>query len=149
MRILVPLDGTPESETAIPVARRLASVDDSAIYVLRVVEVMDGFSPLRFDPDIVAMMEEAGTYVGELVFDHALPTDRTLGLVEWGDDAGEQIISMARRHEIDLIVMTSRRKGWLRRLTRGSVYRQVAESQVCPVLGVPVSERKPAPVLSS
>jgi nucleotide-binding universal stress UspA family protein len=144
MRILVPLDGTSESESSVRVAKRLADGIDSEIYLLHVVEVVDAFSPLRYDPDIVGMMERAGTYLSELASRHELPPDRTRRLVELSDNVAKQIGIVAESTAIDLIIMAAHRKSWLRRLAQGSVYRQVLASDVCPVLGIPLPMRTPA-----
>ena len=138
MRILIPVDGTPECETPIPMAQQLASELDAEIYLVRVVEVLDAFSSLRFDPDILRMMEDAARYLRELVSRFELPADRTRRLVGRGDDAAKEIITIAEAKGIDLIIMASHCKGRLQRLAQGSVYQGVLGSRVCPVLGVPL-----------
>jgi nucleotide-binding universal stress UspA family protein len=137
MRILVPVDGTPECEAPIPVAEQLANALDAEIYLVRVVEVMDAFSPLRFDPDILQMMEDAARYLGDVVSRFKLPADRTRRIVGRGDDAAKEIITIAEVKGIDLIIMGSRHKTWLQRLARGCVYCDVLDSEACPMLGVP------------
>lgn len=64
MRILVPLDGTPESEAAIPFAKRVAEALDAEIGLLHVVEELDASRPPRFDQDILRMMEDRATDLG-------------------------------------------------------------------------------------
>ena len=137
MRILVPVDGTPESEAAIPVAKRLAEALDAEICLLHVVEVLDAFSPLRFDPDILQMMENRAIYLGELMSPYELPANRTVCRVEHSDDAAKEIVAVAKKEGIDLIVMATRRKRWLQRMAQGSVYREVLGAEACPVLGIP------------
>jgi nucleotide-binding universal stress UspA family protein len=137
MRILIPVDGTDECESPIPVAEQLANALDAEIYLVRVVEVMDAFSPLRFDPDILQMMEDAARYLSALVSRFELPKDRTKCLVGRGDDAAKEIITIAEVKGIDLIIMGSRHKGWLQRLARGCVYCDVLDSEACPVLCLP------------
>lgn len=137
MRILVPLDGTLESEAAIPVARRLAEALDAEICLLHVVEVLDAFSPLRFDPEIAQMMENRAIYLGELMPPHELPADRTVCRVEHSDDAAAEIVAVAEKEAVDLIVMATRCSSWLQRMARGSVYREVLGAEACPVLGIP------------
>lgn len=141
MRILIPVDGTPECETPIPMAQQLASELDAEIYLVRVVEVLDAFSSLRFDPDILRMMEDAARYLRDLASRFELPADRTRRLVGRGDDPAKEIITIAEAKGIDLIFMASRHKGWLQRLARGCVYCDVLDSEAYPVMGVPLAAR--------
>lgn len=144
MKILIPVDGSEECEASIPVAQKLANAVDAHIYLLRVVEVRDAFSPVRFDPDTLRMMEDAAKYLSGLVSRFELPKGRTTYLVGRSDDAAKEIIGMVEREGIDLIIMASHCKGVLQQLTRGSVYYGVLTSKACPVLGVPLHTRKPA-----
>lgn len=139
MRILIPVDGRPECEMAIPLAQQLARGLDAETYLVRVVEVMDAFSPLRFEPDILRMGDDAARYLDDLVSRYKLAADRTRRVVSRSDNAAKEIITIARENSIDLIIMTSHCKGWLRRLTRGSVCGEVVRSRVCTVLSVHVA----------
>lgn len=137
-RILVPVEGTPECETSIPVAQQLARAVDAEICLLRVVEVNGTFSPLRSDPNILRIMDEAARYLGELEPRFKLPEDRTRHLVRWSDDVAREISTIAEKEGIDLIVMVSHCRNWLERLTQVSVSNEVRRAGVCPVLCVPV-----------
>jgi nucleotide-binding universal stress UspA family protein len=138
MRILIPVDGTPECEASIPLAQKLASVLDSQVYLARVVEVRNALSPVRFDPDTVRKMEDAERYLGELASRFELAPDRTRRLVIQSDDAAKEIISIAEREGVDLIIMASHCRGLMQRLTQSSVYQGVLSAKVCPVLSVPL-----------
>ena len=111
---------------------------------MRVVVWLDAFGPLRFDPDILRMIEDAKRYLGELTSRFDLPADRTVPIVRYGDNTAKQIIAVAEDEDIDLIIMGGRCKGWLKRLAKGSVYWGVVHSRVCPVCVFPFPERKPA-----
>ncbi len=139
MRILIPVKGTPESEIPIPLAERLARELDAEIYLLRVVEWIDAFSGLRFDPDILQMMNDAARYLLELQSRFDLPADRTRPLVSWSDNVAKEIATIAEKEDIDLIIMGSSRKSWIRQLLQGCVHRDVLRSQVCPVMCVPLT----------
>ncbi|MGB6836359.1 MAG: universal stress protein [Dehalococcoidia bacterium] len=138
MRILIPVDGTSECETAIPTAQQMASALDAEIYLVRVVEAGDAISPVRFDSEAFRVMQEAERYLGELASRFKLSAERTRRIVGRGQDTSKEIISIAQGKGIDLIVMATHCKGLLERLTRGSVYHGVLRSQACPVLGVPL-----------
>jgi nucleotide-binding universal stress UspA family protein len=117
---------------------------DAEIYLARVVVWIEAFSGLRFDPDILRMMEDAKKYLGKLASRFDLPADRTVPIVRYGDNTAKQIITVAEDEDIDLIIMGGRCKGWLKRLAKGSVYWGVVRSRVCPVCVFPFPERKPA-----
>lgn len=139
MRVLVPVNGTPECEIPIALARQLAGAAGAEIYLVRVVEWIDAFSGLRFDPDILRMMDDAARYLVELASRLGLPEDRTRPLVSWSDNAAKEITTIAKNESIDLIIVASRRKGWLQRLTQGNgLYSHLVRSQVCPVLCAPL-----------
>ena len=138
MRILIPVDGTPECETAIPKAQQMAGALEAEIYLVRVVEVGDDISPVRFDSEAFRVMQEAERYLGELASRFKLPAERTRRIVGRGHDTAKEIITIAQGKGIDLIVMATHCKGLLQRLTRGSVYHGVLRSQACPVLSVPL-----------
>jgi nucleotide-binding universal stress UspA family protein len=140
MRILIPMDGTQECEISIPLAQKLAGAFDAQICLARVVEVRNALSPVRFDPDTVRKMEEAERYLSEMASRFGLAPDHTRRVVSRSDDAAKEIISIAEREDIDLIVMATHCKGLLQRLTRGSVYQGVLQSKSCPVIGVPLPE---------
>ena len=122
----------------------MSSELDGEIYLVRVVVWIEAFSGLRFDPDILRMIEDAKSYLGELASRFDLPADRTVTLVRYGDNTAKQIITVAEDEDIDLVIVGSRCKSWLRRLGKGSVYWGVVRSRVCPVCVVPFPERRPA-----
>jgi nucleotide-binding universal stress UspA family protein len=138
MRILIPVDGTPECEKPIPLAQQLASGVDAEIFLLRVIEVSGGFSPLRAGDNIAQTMDDAMRYLSELESRFELPEDRTRRVVREALNAATEIITFAEIEGIDLITMASHCRSWLGRLTQGSVCGEVLRSGVCPVLCVPL-----------
>ena len=139
MRILIPLDGTPECEEPMPLAQQLASAMAAEVYLLRVVEVKGGLSPFRSDPDMVRMMDDAASYLSDLTSRFELPADRTRRVVREALNAATEIVTFAEIEGIDLIIMASHRRSWLGRLTQGSVCNEVVRSRICPVLCVPLA----------
>jgi nucleotide-binding universal stress UspA family protein len=122
----------------------LAGELDAEIFLARVVVVIDAFSGLRFDPDILRMIDDAKRYLAELESRFEMPMDRTVPIVPYGDNAAKELITIAEKEGIDLIMMASHCKDGLQRLTQGSVYWDVVRSRLCPVCACPCPELGPA-----
>ena len=137
MRIMVPVDGTPECEEAVPVAARLAQGFGADVYLVRVVETIDAFSPLRREREIATMVEETRAYLRDLVYRWELPREQTQCLVTHTDCTAKEIIELAKASDIDLIVMATRGRKGLRRWAQGSVTDEVIRAKVCPVMVIP------------
>jgi nucleotide-binding universal stress UspA family protein len=139
MRIMVPVDGAPECEEAVPMAARLAEGLGADVYLVRVVEAIDAFSPLRHDPEIATMVKGTRAYLHDLAYRWELPTEQTQCLVTHTDNAAKELIELAKANEIDLIVMATHGKKGLRRWAQGSVTDEVIRAKVCPVITVPAA----------
>ena len=127
-----------------PLAQQLASELEAEVYLVRAVVWIDAFSGLRFDPDILRIIEDAKVYLAELQSRFGLPADRTVPIVPYGDNTCKGIITIAEEEDIDLIIMASRCKDRFQRLAQGSVCWEVLRSRVCPVCVCPC----PAPGLA-
>lgn len=137
-RVLVPMDFSPWSETAIPLARAVAP---GAHLVL-----MHSFSipfeeKLRFagvDDDTLGHYRErarqdASDHLNALVDRHSLqPQDFTLSLTE--GDAPAHILRVAAERECDLIVIGKHGRQVAEELLLGSVTRHVLAEATCDVL---------------
>ncbi len=137
-RVLVPMDFSPWSETAIPLARAVAP---GAHLVL-----MHSFSipfeeKLRFagvDEDTLGHYRErarqdASDHLNALVDRHSLqPQDFTLSLTE--GDAPAHILRVAAERECDLIVIGKHGRQVAEELLLGSVTRHVLAEATCDVL---------------
>jgi len=140
-RILVPLDGSPLSERALPVATALAQKFGSEILLLRVLDIPNPTPPVS-QPEVTIgwvrearaqAHEEAQTYLDARQQEvyrqgfevRALRRDRS---------PAEDILQVASSEKIDLIVMSAHGQGGLARWTFGSVADKVARHSPCPVL---------------
>jgi len=137
MRIMVPVDGTPECEEAVPAAAKLAKGLGADIYLVRIVEAIDAFSPLRHEPEIAMMVKETTAYLHDLMHRWELPPERTRCLVNYADKVAKEIIELAKSKDIDLIVMTTHGRKGLQRLAQGSARDEVVRARACPVMVVP------------
>ncbi|NNJ08745.1 universal stress protein [Chloroflexales bacterium ZM16-3] len=152
LNLLVPLDGSPLAEQAIPLARMLATLAPTSVHLLRVIPPSVVSSLVRHeavllgaagdtlgDPDeqAEAMQEalqaEAETYLehqAEAIMAHAKNIDYA---VAFGMPA-EQIVSAAARYTDSIIVMATHGKGGLLRWALGSVTTRVLQATGHPVL---------------
>ncbi len=137
--IVIPLDGSPRAEEALPVAARLARASGGQLTLLRVV-------PPAFELDMhtmplaksakLALEEEiarANDYLAEIASSEKLEgiNIRTEAL---SGPAAKTILLFASLQHVDLIVMCSRGVTGLKRWVLGSVAEKVARHSSIPVL---------------
>ncbi len=112
-KILVAIDGSPQSDKAAEEAVRLAAGNQSQfksrIYALLVLPNAPASTYTDFVPEAPLEM-----------------------IIEYGDPA-ERIIALAKREEIDVIVIGSSGKGFIQRKIMGSVSHKVASNAACSV----------------
>ena len=139
--ILVPLDGSPLAERAIPLATALAEKFGSEILLLRVLDIPKPTPPTSHLEVTIGWVREARAQAHEEAQSYldaqqqevyrqgikvrALMRDRS---------PAEDILQVARSEKIDLIVMSAHGQGGLARWTFGSVADKVARHSPCPVL---------------
>jgi nucleotide-binding universal stress UspA family protein len=129
-RILVPLDGSPEAEAALPMSRSLASRLHAELILLRVDEPIPNLPTERYPQEIAAVARD---YLARTAEPMVLRRLKVRTLVEYGD-AAEVIARAARDLRVDLVVLAT---GGLRhRIPRGVAARVLRLSAV-PVLIVP------------
>ena len=140
-RILVPLDGSPLSERALPVATALAQKFGSEIILLRVLDIPNPTPPVSHPEVTIGWVREARAHAHQEAQSYldahqqkvyrqgvevrALRRDRS---------PAEDILQVAGSEKIDLIVMSAQGQGGLARWTFGSVADKVARHSPCPVL---------------
>jgi nucleotide-binding universal stress UspA family protein len=122
MRILVPLDDSPQSQRVLGYASALAALGDGRLNLIRATDIED-------DTSFNSLAQNA-----ERLRDSGLS-------VEWsvvGDvDALTAIETAARAGRADLIALASSKSSALDRWLNGSVTEQVVRSATIPVLVVP------------
>jgi nucleotide-binding universal stress UspA family protein len=136
--ILVPLDGSPEAERALPFAETLVD-PHGEIILLRVARSLDAFGepwPGRqlSEDDLRAIAEEAARRSLLTVAErlrHTVPRVRIE--VVFGDPADE-IIRVAEAEDVEMIVMTTHGHGAAGRIIFGSVADRVARYGTRPTL---------------
>ena len=133
--ILVPLDGSAESETALPVAAEIARATGARMSLLRAVpSVLGRFEiglPESFPPDVdVRLVKEAKAYLKRVQGRYSDLVDKAT--VERGLPA-QVVLEATERDSPDLVVMASRSRFAADRWALGSVADEVIEGPV-PVL---------------
>ena len=153
-RIIVPLDGSPFAEQALPYAEGLARKLQLEITLARVIDtgapytgVLDDARFVQVDDDVKAA---AATYLKKVAEDlegKGLKVRTELA----SGNAPESLVDIARRTPEDIIVMTSHGRSGLARWMEGSVAESLIRSSGDPVLIVPppVAAEALIPVTSS
>jgi nucleotide-binding universal stress UspA family protein len=139
-RLLIPLDGSPLAEKALPVALALAQKFDSEIILLQAVDI----PPSMLDPveyGSVYWLQEAMTQFRTEAETYL--KDKETFLREQGYNVrtlvreaapAQEIIHTADEEKVDMIVMSTHGRGGVARWTFGSVADKVARYCSCPVL---------------
>jgi nucleotide-binding universal stress UspA family protein len=140
-RLLVPLDGSPLAERALPVALSLAQKLDSTIILFRALEISAPSIPALYPDTALSLAREAHEHVRTEVEQYLAAKEGELKAqgydveTELRDEPpAEGILDTASAKEIDLIVMSTHGRGGLARWTFGSVADKVARHSPCPVL---------------
>lgn len=143
-RILVPLDGSPRAESALPVAARIARASDGTVVLLRVVGIPAEYStyiyssylaqtPIYAQEILDAEEANARNYLAGIA-----KTDTLAGIkVETkalSGAVGATILDSARDEHIDIIVMCSHGETGIKRWALGSVAQHVSRHSPVPVL---------------
>ncbi|MDP2731295.1 MAG: universal stress protein [Dehalococcoidales bacterium] len=150
-RILVPLDGSRFSSSALRYASEIAQRFEAEVILIQIVKPA---TPVSVVPSMVSGMESPAT--AEITAQAALAEDKrnvarakrylngkvrgikSQGIkVSYRTEVGEpalSIIRFAQKGHIDLVVMTTRGKGGLRRAVLGSIADEVVRKSGKPVL---------------
>jgi len=133
-RILVPLDGSPLAEVALPKAVELLSAGPGAtLILLRAAEArtLPGIDPIEAQ---MAVIQEAESYL-DAVADRL----REQGVSEvvtsaWYSSAAKAIVEAAYVRRVDVIVMSTHGRSGLPRALHGSVAESVLRATRTPIL---------------
>ena len=141
-RILVATDGSSLSKKAVNSAISLASLCGAELIALKVVprypqSYFEGSIPLSTED--VARVEKQWSDEGQTVVDGVKKTAESKGVKAKGvlvksDVISDAIISAAKKHKADLIVMASHGRRGIKRLLLGSETQQVLTHSHTPVL---------------
>ena len=133
-RILVPLDGSSLSETALPVARHIAGLTRASIDVVRAVSI----TATAYDPtmgvypvDLLSAMEDAAMTYLERIAASLSDFDASATLLR--GSAGERILAHLQERPAELVIMASHGRTGVLRAAMGSVTERLLQGPA-PVL---------------
>ncbi|MCA9873616.1 MAG: universal stress protein [Anaerolineales bacterium] len=146
-RLLVPLDGSPLAERALPSAFAIAQALSHQIpvtaYLLRVVPSLYlSVDPLLFAETLSLSEEEAEAYLATIATEHATVNVPIRTAVSTGAVA-ESIMTYAQQENIQLIVMSSHGRSGLSRWMYGSVAEKLLRQACCASLIIRPGEKPP------
>ncbi len=132
-RLLVPLDGTPESVTALPLARTIGVDTDATLTLFRAVPAGEQGGALALD--------HARRYLaGVTTYLVGTNADHVASAVRQGEDIATTIVAQASASASDLIVMATHARHGLARVAHESVAMQVLRLSPLPLLLVAPGE---------
>jgi nucleotide-binding universal stress UspA family protein len=136
-KILLPIDFSPSSQAALDMAADLAQHFDAQLYLLNVIP----FFPATTFPDFVpeeSFLQEARTHAERhLAKCHEALVARGIkstSSVEVGNDIAGNIMEVAERENVDMVVISTHGiSGW-HPLVFGSIAEKVVKLVQCPIL---------------
>ncbi|MFN8474019.1 MAG: universal stress protein [Anaerolineae bacterium] len=130
--ILVPLDGSPFSEQALPLATRVAQAAGARVVLLQATRCMG--EPGQQTNVLQARMTQHARQYLSLVADRLVATGLVTDIAVRSTAPEEAIPSVADDVNADLIIMATHGRSGLGRMVRGSVAEAVLTNTLVPVL---------------
>ena len=144
LTILVPLDGSPLAERALPFALSLVSAVSGRLIIAHVEPPLPARGAPVCDPAVVAAsLRDEGFSADSRVYR------------AWLDEVSEALLEGAREEEADLLAVSTHGRGGLTRWVLGSITDQLVRRATLPVLLVPPrcevdwTNRRPEQILVS
>jgi len=140
-KILVAIDGSPQSDKAAEEAVRLAAGNPShfksRVYAMMVLPNAQTSTYTDFVPSAPITEKDTWDELRRRIFyvveKSAVENDVPLEMiVEYGEPA-DKLIDFAKREQMDVIVIGSSGKGFIQRKLKGSISHRVATSAPCSV----------------
>ncbi|MCA9973474.1 MAG: universal stress protein [Anaerolineales bacterium] len=136
--VLVPLDGSPLAEQALPPAQAVAQTIGARLTLVRVVQaahLLIETQTMKQQADYLESLEEseAVTYL-EQTADRLAKAGTAVSTHLLVGQAADAIIDYAAAHDVDLIVMSSHGRSGLERWVYGSVTEKVLRGATCATL---------------
>ncbi|WP_435100090.1 universal stress protein [Halarchaeum sp. P4] len=140
-RILVPTDGSPESERAIEEAIGLAELNDATVVALYVIDTRDYRSlPEAKWTALRSELEQEGKRAVETVAERAEEAGVSAETIIEDGTPHEVILERTRDGDCDAVVMATHGRSGIDRFLLGSVTERVVRQSSVPVLVVRAEE---------
>lgn len=136
-KILVAVDGSPHSMSALQQALGLAKPLGSTIYLITVIDMYIESMSVAVDLEEELSKEARSVLDQDKALVEAAGVSCAETIVHMGGEPHEFIVREAANHDVDLIVVGSHGRTGLSRLLHGSVSESVIGHAPCPVLVVP------------
>lgn len=136
-KILVPLDGSPLAEAALPYAQELAKVEGAEIIILRIPDMVELKFPAREYANSLRKQREAEEKAEEYVNDKVAALNKEEIKAEGITRDGpvlETILAVAEETHADMIAMSTHGRIGLQRWLKGSVADKVVHYSHIPVM---------------
>ncbi len=139
-KILIPLDGSENSELAIEHLKNVSSKDDiKNLIILRVVvplivDVRDYIGAEAARKAEESLEKEARDYINKKVKELKDEGYSVEGLVEVSNEPAAKIIEIAEKEDIDLLIMTTHGKSGFKKWILGNVTHKVLTHTPAPIL---------------
>jgi nucleotide-binding universal stress UspA family protein len=136
-KMMVPVDFSSSSESALSAARGLAHHFQSEIFLLHVVPALPDLicAPYFSEERVVHQMkEQAEVRLTTRVAELTRVGLRVSAAVEVGNDVAGHILQAARREHVDLLVLSTHGMSGWRPVVFGSIAEKVMKLAACPVL---------------
>jgi nucleotide-binding universal stress UspA family protein len=131
-RILLAVDGSPQSDVAARLATKLAAAAGDRVVITHVIELL----PTKIGPTEAEPREDAQQLVeryAKQLADAGVAASTDIGRAVSGR-VGKMLVNAADEHQVGLIVMGCRGRSDLSSLLLGSVAHEVVHHSHCPVL---------------
>lgn len=139
-RILLPIDFSPYSMEAVRYACGIADRFDSELHLLHVLESRSSLTPLFGGGFAVGLItkesREATEEALKNVLDANWAKEKRVTYATADGPPFLEIISYARKHDIDLIVMSTHGRSAIAQMLMGSVAENVVRKAPCPTLTI-------------
>ena len=145
-KILVPVDGSEHSDKALRYATMMAETFNSKIILVHVFSLPTAVEPaigaIPITPDVIEAMQKSAEQIlkeaEDKVEEARKNKDKPIPVETFLEHDGivDQIISIAEKEKVDLIVMGARGLSKLKKIFLGSISEGVTHKAHCPVMTI-------------
>jgi nucleotide-binding universal stress UspA family protein len=146
-RILVPLDGSPLAESAIPPAAEISRPVGADVILFSIWDTFGYELTMYPHDDIEAEMHERHATAKQYLIEQTEKLTAAGISAHWQLKSGlvvEEIIAAAQKQDVDLIVMSTHARHGLERWIEGTVAGEVLRGSAMPILLIRMPEGEPA-----